>query len=62
MAHSRHRDIRTMRGYVRRAKLVGKSPAREEYIQPSRKCVIAACGGLRSSLTGGRPDGTGDKA
>ena len=27
MAHSRHRDIRTMKGYVRRAKLVGDSPA-----------------------------------
>jgi integrase len=27
MAHSRHRDIRTMRGYVRRAKLVDESPA-----------------------------------
>ena len=27
MEHSRHRDIRTMRGYVRRAKLVGESPA-----------------------------------
>ena len=27
MGHSRHRDIRTMRGYVRRAKLVGESPA-----------------------------------
>jgi integrase len=27
MAHARHRDIRTMRGYVRRAKLVGESPA-----------------------------------
>ena len=27
MQHSRHRDIRTMRGYVRRAKLVGESPA-----------------------------------
>ncbi|MFC7478114.1 site-specific integrase [Dankookia sp. GCM10030260] len=27
MEHSRHKDIRTMRGYVRRAKLVGESPA-----------------------------------
>ncbi|MDO9714211.1 tyrosine-type recombinase/integrase [Paracraurococcus lichenis] len=27
MAHSRHRDIRTMRGHVRRAKLVDESPA-----------------------------------
>ena len=27
MEHSRHRDIRTMRGYVRRARLVGESPA-----------------------------------
>ncbi|TDH62297.1 integrase [Dankookia rubra] len=27
MEHSRHRDIRTMRSYVRRAKLVGESPA-----------------------------------
>jgi integrase len=27
MEHSRHKDIRTMRGYVRRAKLVDESPA-----------------------------------
>jgi len=27
MAHSRHQDVRTMRGYVRRAKLIGDSPA-----------------------------------
>lgn len=27
MRHSRHRDLRTMRGYVRRARLVGESPA-----------------------------------
>ena len=27
MAHSRHKDVRTMRGYVRRAKLVAESPA-----------------------------------
>jgi integrase len=27
MAQSRHRDIRTMRGYVRRAKLADESPA-----------------------------------
>ncbi len=27
MAHSRHRDIRTVKGYARRAKLVGDSPA-----------------------------------
>ena len=27
MEHSRHRDLRTMRGYVRRARLVGESPA-----------------------------------
>jgi hypothetical protein len=48
--------------HVRRAKLVGNSPAGEGYIQPSRKCVIAACGGLRTTLTGGRPDGAGDNA
>ena len=28
MAHSRHRDLKTMRGYVRRAKLVTDSPVR----------------------------------
>jgi integrase len=28
MAHSRHKDIHTMRGYVRRASLVGESPAK----------------------------------
>lgn len=28
MAHTRHRDLKTMRGYVRRAKLVGDSPAK----------------------------------
>ena len=28
MDHSRHRDVRTMRGYVRRAKLVSDSPAK----------------------------------
>lgn len=28
MAHTRHRDLRTMRGYVRRAGLVAESPAR----------------------------------
>jgi integrase len=28
MAHSRHKDVRTMRGYVRRATLVSDSPAR----------------------------------
>jgi integrase len=28
MAHSRHKDVRTMRGYVRRAKLLGDSPAK----------------------------------
>ena len=27
MRHSRHRDLRTMRGYVRRAGLVDDSPA-----------------------------------
>ena len=27
MAHSRHRDIRIMRGYVRRTRLVDESPA-----------------------------------
>ena len=27
MEHSRHKDVRTMRGYIRRAKLVGESPA-----------------------------------
>jgi integrase len=29
MAHTRHRDLRTMRGYVRRARLVEDSPARK---------------------------------
>lgn len=29
MAHTRHRDLRTMRGYVRRARLVADSPARK---------------------------------
>ncbi len=28
MAHSRHEDVRTMRGYVRSAKLLGDSPAK----------------------------------
>ena len=28
MAHTRHRDLRTMRSYVRRAKLDTESPAR----------------------------------
>lgn len=28
MAHTRHRDLKTMRGYVRRAKLVAESPAK----------------------------------
>jgi integrase len=28
MGHSRHKDVRTMRGYVRRAKLVSESPAK----------------------------------
>ncbi len=28
MAHTRHRDLATMRGYVRRAKLIGGSPAK----------------------------------
>jgi hypothetical protein len=28
MAHTRHRDLKTMRGYVRRAKLGPESPAR----------------------------------
>jgi integrase len=28
MAHTRHRDLRTMRGYVRRARLVSDSPAK----------------------------------
>jgi integrase len=28
MEHSRHRDVKTMRGYVRRAKLVSESPAK----------------------------------
>ncbi len=28
MDHARHRDLKTMRGYVRRAKLVGESPAK----------------------------------
>ncbi|WP_343896987.1 tyrosine-type recombinase/integrase, partial [Craurococcus roseus] len=28
MARTRHRDLKTMRGYVRRAKLVGDSPAK----------------------------------
>jgi integrase len=27
MAHSCHRDVRTMRSYVRRARLLGESPA-----------------------------------
>ena len=27
MAHTRHRDLRTMRGYVRRAGLISESPA-----------------------------------
>jgi hypothetical protein len=27
MAHTRQKDLRTMRGYVRRAKLVSASPA-----------------------------------
>jgi integrase len=29
MGHSRHRDLKTMRGYVRRSKLMTESPARE---------------------------------
>ena len=29
MEHSRHRDIRTMRGYVRRAKLLSESPVKK---------------------------------
>ena len=29
MDHTRHRDLRTMRGYVRRAKLVSESPVRK---------------------------------
>jgi integrase len=29
MEHTRHRDLRTMRGYVRRAKLVGDSPVKK---------------------------------
>ena len=28
MAHTRHRDLRTMRGYVRRAKLLTESPVK----------------------------------
>ena len=28
MAHTRHRDLRTMRGYVRRAKLLAESPVK----------------------------------
>ena len=28
MRHTRHRDLRTMRGYVRRAGLISDSPAR----------------------------------
>ncbi len=28
MAHTRHRDLKTMRGYVRRAKLLTESPVR----------------------------------
>ena len=28
MAHSRHKDVRTMRSYVRRATLVSDSPAK----------------------------------
>ena len=28
MAHSRHRDLKTMRGYVRRAKLADAHPGR----------------------------------
>ena len=28
MAHTRHRDLRTMRGYVRRAKLLAESPSK----------------------------------
>jgi integrase len=28
MAHTRHRDLKTMRGYVRRAKLMTDSPAK----------------------------------
>ena len=28
MAHTRHRDLKTMRGYVRRARLVEDSPAK----------------------------------
>ena len=29
MAHSRHRDLKTMRGYVRRAKLADAHPGRD---------------------------------
>jgi hypothetical protein len=29
MDHTRHRDPRTMRGYVRRAKLLSESPVRK---------------------------------
>jgi hypothetical protein len=29
MDHTRHRDLRTMRGYVRRAKLLSESPAKK---------------------------------
>jgi hypothetical protein len=28
MAHTRHKDLSTMRGYRRRAKITGKNPAR----------------------------------
>ena len=34
MRHARHRDLRTMRGYVRRAGLVDGSPARTVRSQP----------------------------
>ena len=29
MEHTRHRDLRTMRGYVRRARLLSESPVRK---------------------------------
>jgi len=28
MSHTRHRDLKTMRGYVRRAKLLSDSPVK----------------------------------
>jgi integrase len=40
MGHTRHRDLRTMRGYVRRAKLSNASPAGKVGLKASAQWLI----------------------